>query len=281
MFQQGKFPSVLKKSVITPIFKQGDRTNVSNYRPISLISNIAKIIEKCIKVRLLEHLNKFKIIAPSQFGFREGLSTVDAMYALTTKLHQSINEHQKPLAIFLDLAKAFDTVSHAKLIQKLNSYGIRGICGDLLRDYLSNRKQVVSINSVLSEEASITFGIPQGTVIGPILFLLYINDMLKLNIPGQIISYADDTALVFSDSTWEGVKKKAEVGLHEVAKWLKQNKLTLNKSKSKFLTFSLRNLGDSKIKKLKLHQCINANICNNCHSYINDNDTLLTDIHCI
>ena len=98
--------------------------------------------------------------------------------------------------------------------------------------------------------------------------------MLKLNIPGQIISYVDDTALVFSDSTWEGVKKKEEVGLHEVAKWLKQNKLTLNKSKSKFLTFSLRNLGDSKIKKLKLHQCINANTCNNCHSYIENVDSI-------
>ena len=169
------------------------------------------------------------------------------------------------MAIFLDLAKAFDTVSHEKLLNKLNKYGCRGVCGDLLRDYLANRRQRVSINSELSDEKTVKYGIPQGTVIGPILFQIYINDMLKLKIPGQVISYADDTVLLFSGADWDEVKLKAEMGLHIIHKWLNINLLTLNKTKTKFMTFSLNTAGSSNITKLKLHECQNLDDCNNCN----------------
>ena len=120
------------------------------------------------------------------------------------------------MAIFLDLAKVFDTVTHTKLIDKLNNYGIRCICSDLIRNYLTNRKQVVRIDSVHSEERFVEYGVPQGTVLGPILFQLYINDMLNLDISGKIVAYADETVLVFSDSNWESVKIKAERGLPNI-----------------------------------------------------------------
>lgn len=149
-----------------------------------------------------------------------------------------------------------------------------GICGDLFGDYLSNRLQVVSINSKYSGEIVIKFGIPQGTVLGPILFQLYINDLLKLDIPGQIVSYADDTALIFSDTSWEGVKNKAEMGLYKVTKWLNQNKLTLNKTKTKFITFSLNVLGKSDIQKLQLHQCKDLKNCNSCRSHIETTNSI-------
>ena len=123
-------------------------------------------------------------------------------------------------------------MSHTKLIDKLNNYGIRGICSDLIRNYLTNRKQVVRIDSVHSEERLVEYGVPQGTVLGPILFQLYINDMLNLDISGKIVAYADDTVLVFSDSNWESVKIKAERGLSNITQWLNTNLLTLNKKQN-------------------------------------------------
>lgn len=272
VFVTGKFPEILKKAVIKPILKTGDPLEINNYRPISLISNFAKIIEKCIKFRLLEHINKYNLISPFQFGFKEKMSTVDATYALTHEIYHSLNTDQKPLAIFLDLAKAFDTVSHNKLLDKLNNYGIRGICNDLIRDYLTNRKQVVSIDSVYSEERQIEYGVPQGTVLGPILFQLYINDMLNLEISGEIISYADDTVLIFSGSTWQNVKIKAERGLFKIKQWLNNNLLTLNKSKTKFIAFSLNVVGQTNIN-IKYHNCNNPSTCD-CSNVIDRADQI-------
>lgn len=268
IFQQGIFPEILKTSTVIPIFKQGDITQMSNYRPISLISNISKIVEKCLKKRILEHLNKFKIISPLQFGFKTGVSTVDAIHCVTQSIHNSLNQNKKPLAIFLDLAKAFDTVSHKRLLEKLENYGLRGICGDIISDYLTCRTQRVKINSEYSDERTITYGIPQGTVLGPLLFQIYINDMLNLRTSGQIIAYADDTVLIFSDDTWDGVKTKAEMGLNKIKHWLDANLLTLNNSKTKFLTFSLTAAGQSNIKKIKFHNCINPIDCFTCSDTI-------------
>lgn len=274
IFSQGKFPSILKKSIIKPILKGGNVTNVSNYRPISLISNIAKIIEKCLKKRLLDHLNKNNVISSSQYGFREGLSTVDAIHALVSHIHLSLNNDRKPLAVFLDLAKAFDTVSHEKLINKLDNYGIRGVCSELIRDYLNDRRQVVSIKSDNSEEKIITYGVPQGTVLGPILFQIYINDMLQLDIPGKIISYADDTVLVFNDISWEEVKLKAEIGLWQIKNWLNNNLLTLNETKTKFITFSLNSSGKSNLNNIICHNCKEPTRCGNCQDFIENAENI-------
>lgn len=151
-FQKGCFPDILKLGIIRPIFKGGDRSEMINYRPITLISNIAKIIEKLIKTRMINYLEKYKILSHKQYGFRKGLSTEDAIKALTTKLHENIDKNIPTLAIFIDLAKAFDKVNHEKLLEKIYNYGFRGPMYDLIKSYLNNRKQIVVINDEQSEK---------------------------------------------------------------------------------------------------------------------------------
>lgn len=255
MFQTGKFPEVFKRTIVIPIHKQGKDTDLNNYRPISLISNVAKIAEKCIKNRIGNFIEAHNILSNLQFGFRAGRSTVDAVHTLVSSVHEALNKCRKPLAIYLDLAKAFDTVSHEILINKLHSYGFRGVCADLLRDYLSNRLQCVSVNSNKGTERVITMGIPQGTVIGPLLFQLYLNDMLELRFPGSVISYADDTVLVVDDDTWEGAKVKSERGLNIILAWLNSNFLSLNMNKTKFMAFSLNRTGQPQFQTLTAHTC--------------------------
>lgn len=264
-FRTGLFPAPLKQSIITPVHKGGNRDDVNNYRPISVLPTISKIIEKLINNRLLKYFNKFDLLSHSQYGFRQGLSTEDAVTALTTQVVDSLDNGNKCITIFLDLKKAFDTVSVSILVSKLErEFGIRGIPLDLLRNYLSDRKQRVRIGDCISEDAQVSFGVPQGSVLGPTLFLTYINDLCNLRIKNaKIFSYADDTAVVFSGKSWKEVKVYAELGMTVIAKWLKNNLLTLNTSKTNFICFCINNRTQPDEQfKLKIHQCDNINNLN-------------------
>lgn len=254
----GVFPNVFKISVVHPIHKAGSRDCVSNYRPISVLPVLSKILEKIFNKRLLLYLEKQQIIAHNQFGFRAGRSTAQAVTELTNLVAHHIDSKNKCIGVFLDLAKAFDTVSVPILINKMERIGIRGKVLDLFKDYLNNRSQRVTIDGIYSPDAQVSFGVPQGSVLGPTLFLIYINCLCSLTIQNcRIFTFADDTALIFYGSTWDEVRQYAEIGLHKTAKWLSQNLLTLNISKTKFITFANteKSLKPAQNLKIKIHSC--------------------------
>lgn len=250
----GIFPYALKRSQISPIHKGGDRNHILNYRPISILPSISKLLEKIINSRLIKYLEDKNIISDNQFGFRKGKSTDDAVSTLTNFIAQKLDEGKKCIAIFLDLAKAFDTVSVPILIYKLQKIGVRGTQLALFSDYLTGRSQCVKVGSHTSTNLSVTYGVPQGSILGPTLFLIYINDLLCLDsFHGKIISYADDTALIFTAKSWNETYLLAQNGLNTVRNWLKDNILTLNSEKTKYLAFSIRNC--SQDLKLIAHDC--------------------------
>ena len=226
------FPEKFKIAVVAPLFKGGNRTEINNYRPISMIVNFAKLLEKIIKNRLMKYLESNNLLSKNQFGFRPGLSTEDALYSVTKFISNSLDNGEKTLAIFLDLKKAFDTVNHIELIKILPTFGIINKSLLWFTSYLDNRLQLVNVNGILGEKKSVVCGVPQGSVLGPILFILYINNVCNTKLDGQVITYADDTCLLFSGATWKSVHDKATNGLNEVVCSLTNRKLSLNTSKN-------------------------------------------------
>lgn len=255
----GVFPDVFKLAVVHPIYKgTGDRRLPNNYRPISILPTLSKILEKIMNHRLIKFLDKYNLLSPSQYGFRSGISTSDAVLNLTNEIVTKLDKKNKVIGIFLDLAKAFDTISIPTLITKLEAVGLRGNQLSLFRSYLTGRRQCVKISDLISDELPIAYGVPQGSILGPTLFLIYINDLCQLNITnGSIYTYADDTALVFHGSSWEAAFSFAQCGLNTVTDWLSKNLLTLNVDKTKYVTFSLSTRGKISSSPFSLiaHSC--------------------------
>jgi len=238
-FDDGVFPSIFAKSVITPLYKGGDRCEIINYRPLSLTSTISKIVERVIKIRLLSFISKHKIISANQFGFKEKCSTSDAIADLMSNIYGGLDVGDRVLCVFADLAKAFDTVHHRKLLNKLEHCGVRGRALQLFEQYIAKRSQCVKIGDVYSAYTEIRYGVPQGTVLGPILFDLYVNDLLEMKTSGTIIAFADDTAILYKSKQGEKLfKEEIETDLSNISKWFIYNKLTLNTDKTKFISFS-------------------------------------------
>lgn len=236
----GIFPSAFKKATVHPIYKSGDRGRVDNYRPISILTALSKILERLINLRLVKYLEDKHLLSPNQFGFRRNRSATDAVHDLTTHIARNLDSGNKCVGVFLDFKKAFDTVSIPILLQRLESLGIRGTQLELFTSYLSERKQCVVIDGHPSSYLPIEYGVPQGSILGPTLFLVYINGLCSLNLPEcKIISYADDTALLFTADNWKLAFDHAQAGLNCVTEWLRLNLLTLNIQKTCFLTFSI------------------------------------------
>ena len=178
------------------------------------------------------------MLSNKQFGFREKTSTSDAIAQLTKDIYEAMDNSKPSLCIFIDLAKAFDTISHKEILEKLENYGIRGICHDLMKSYLSDRKQHVKIANFLSEPRTVLCGLPQGTVLAPILFITFLNDLLTLNIKGKIISFADDTSVFYSGNSWDEIRQTATKELRILKDWFDENLLTINITKTTYLPFS-------------------------------------------
>lgn len=261
----GVFPGALKKSIVVPVYKSGNRDCITNYRPISLLTATSKVFEKIMNKRINNFLEAKNLLSESQFGFRAGRSAEDAIHSFTDFVIQKIDNKKKCITIFLDLAKAFDTVSFPILIDKLEALGIRGTQLSLIRSYLEDRTQRVRIDSVLSQDANVYYGVPQGSIVGPTLFLCYINELCQMKLRNcKIISYADDTTLTFYHDTWEGVFDCAQEGFNIVRNWLAANYLTLNTEKTKYIAFCVG--GQQSLTcsyNIRAHSCSNwsSTIC--------------------
>ena len=231
-FKTGVFPSVLKTAKVIRIFKKDSKLDYSNYRPISLLSNIEKILEKLMYKRLYTFL-KNKNIYDLLFGFRQ-YSTSHALIDIAKNIRKTLDDGNIGCAIFVDLQKAFDTVDHQILLAKLNHYGIRGISNDCFEFYLSNRNQYVSINGCESSLAVINCGVPQGSVLGPLLFLLYINDLNQAIKFCKIHHFVDATNLFCHSNSIKTLNKVVNADLKHLVNWSNANKTSLNIKKLKW-----------------------------------------------
>ena len=237
-FSEGIYFENLKISKILPFFKnKGNILECENYRPISLLSNINKVVEKLMHVRLYKFLSHNSCIYINQFGFRTNHSTNHALISLTEGIRSALDKGEIVCGVFIDLQKAFDTVDHNILLSKLNHYGIRGVTHDWFTSYLRNRKQFVSIKDKASNELEMEYGVPQGSVLGPLLFLIYINDMYKSIKYSSIRLFADDTCILISNKSPKQLQKQLNIDLRNISNWLKANKISLNASKTELVVF--------------------------------------------
>jgi hypothetical protein len=232
----GVFPLALKRTVVIPIFKKNDKSSLDNYRPISLLSIFSKIFEKAMKSRMVHFLNKNHFLSPLQFEFRKNKNTEQAILTVLEQISGNIDLGLKSSGLFVDMTKAFDRVDHAILLKKLYCCGFRGLIYSWLCSYLSDRSQVVRVNRQLSGELTITAGVPQGSVLGPLLFLVYVNGILRRPFVGSLTAFADDFSFVYSGSSKQANISGIEHDLDLLAEWLKAHNLLLSE-KTKIVHF--------------------------------------------
>ena len=239
MITTGIFPDSFKISKITPLFKKGDVSLLSNYRPISLLPTISKIFERILYNQLYEYFNSNNLLAEQQYGFRTNHSTEYAAVKLVDTISKEMESGSMPTALYIDLSKAFDTLSFDILLYKLNYYGVKGKAFKLLKNYLTNLKQYVVCNSQNSEIVDITTGVLQGSILEPLLFSICINNLITTSNKLKFIMYADDTTIYFNLEDFDPYHLKRDINneLEKITHWLKMNKLSLNVQKTKFMIF--------------------------------------------
>ena len=240
-FNTGVFPSKLKLAKVIPLFKKEDKTSIENYRPISLLPCMSKVLEKIINIQLYDYFQSNHLLYKSQYGFRKDHSTEFASLELVDTIQQQLDLKLDPFAVFLDMSKAFDTLDHEILLQKLSFYGVQNTSLNLFKSYLSERSQFVSIGGMSSPIRTINMGVPQGSILGPLLFIIYINDLHMASDKFNYINvYADDITLIGNISNFKSIHMQSSrlftdninIKLDKICDWLAVNKLSLNASKN-------------------------------------------------
>jgi len=245
---EGKVPDDLKFAKVKPIFKKKDRLMPENYRPISILSIVSKILEKAVFIQLEQHLKRNNLMYEFQSGFRNSFSTDSCLIHLVDHVRTQTANGLYTGMVLLDLQKAFDTVDHSILCDKLSAIGVDSV--PWFESYLTNRKQLVNVNGVCSDVQNVTCGVPQGSVLGPLLFLIYVND-LKISIDSEckVLIYADDTCILFSHNNPKVIAQKLSKMLESCHDWLVDNKLSLHLGKTESILFGskrkLRNITES------------------------------------
>ncbi|XP_055371582.1 uncharacterized protein LOC129605695 [Condylostylus longicornis] len=234
----GNFPNDLKTAVVIPLFKKGNTLDPGNYRPISILSPLSKVFEKAMKHRILNFLNKTNFFSNNQFGFRKGKCTEDALLKFCTEICDGLNAGNTCAAIFIDIAKAFDTVQHSLLLHKLFNAGFRGFVLNWFESFISNRKQKVRVGNSYSGVTNVNMGVPQGSVLGPILFLVFINSLLIQRFKGHPTAFADDTSFSYSCKNRFSVFSDMNYDLDLIRRWFYAHGLVIS-SKTKYMLFSL------------------------------------------
>ena len=237
--ESGIFPENFKIGKVTPVYKKDNPELLENYRPVSTLPIFGKIFEKIIYSRLYSFLTAKGILNTNQFGFRKGRSTILALHSSVNIVQNALKDGKHVLGIFIDLSKAFDTLDHKILLDKLEHYGIRGNAKRLFESYLIGRRQYTAFNNICSDRLQVLFGVPQGSVLGPLLFLIYINDLKNCynEIGCNFILYADDTNIFVVGSSKDDAFRKANFMLKEVYNYMKCNLLHINMKKCCYMHF--------------------------------------------
>ena len=215
----GIYPHLLKHAKVIPVYKMGDETDPCNYRPISLLSVFNQLFEKLMYKRLRSYCEKNGIFFSSQYGFRDNCSTQHAILDILNKIQSKIDAKLFSCGIFVDLKKAFDMVGHSILVHKLNHYGIRQIINSWFSSYFSKRSQSTQIGSTVSNKEEIVCGVPQGSVLGPLLFLIYVNDVYQCSQIFDFYLFADDTNLLYSNKDLKDLETIVNKELIKVGDW--------------------------------------------------------------
>ena len=232
---QGCFPNELKVAKMFPLYKNGEKSQFNNYRPISLLPLFSKILERLMYDRLYAFLIKYELLYALQFGFRKYYATYMALVYMFY-LHDALEKGDYAIGMFVDFRKAFDTVDHSILLYKLYHYVVCGPAYDWFCDYLNNRTQLVSFNNVNSQNEFVSCGVPQGSL-WPLLFLIYINDMAYVLNQLFTVSFADDTNIFDTSNDLKALINNVNSELHIIMNWLNANKLSLNIDKTHFILF--------------------------------------------
>lgn len=253
-FESGVFPDMFKKARVIPLFKKGDKSSATNYRPVSVLPVFSKPLERGGFNRMTGFLDSNHILSESQFGFRKKRSTVEAINAFVHAIHEALDSRTLVLGIACDLSKAFDCVDHSVLLRKLDKLGLRGVVNVWLGSYLDGRVQVTEIvdeksYKVRSNWARITKGVPQGSILGPLLFLLYVNDLPQFMSSTKLISFADDTNAIVTAKNKNDLICKTENTIAKLQEWFNTNLLLLNKDKTNIIQFKLKSQGENVVLK--------------------------------